>query len=459
MHDIQDWLSKPEGKTLEFKRDLSSPDKVIRTIVAFANGAGGTVLIGVTDRTRQVVGVPDPTMAEEQLANLISDRIEPRLVPELRVVRWRRTHMLLVEVYPSSSRPHWVKAEGNPGGVYVRVGSTNRKADTAQVEELRRVVRGRTFDEEPLPELGVEALDFKVASECFAPYRKLALGSLKSLQLTTTHQRREVPTVGGVLLFGVERLKLFPEAFIRAGCFAGTDKSRILDSTEIVDHPVLAIEQAVAFVLRHTSRPVEMEGLRGRAVHELPLAALREAVINAVVHADYAQRGSPLRVAIFADRVEVENPGGLPPGLTLEDIHQGVSKLRNRVLGRVFHELELIEQWGSGIQRMVSACAESGLREPAFAEMGTGFRVTLWRGQRAEPKLDEANQRIVAFVGQNPGVTTGQIAAHLGITARSTRDRLSRLLSLGLLVAVGTSERDPRRGFFLAQGGTKAQNA
>lgn len=133
MHDVQEYLTKPEGKTLEFKRELSSPDKVIRTIVAFANGAGGTVLIGVADRTRQVIGVPDPTLMEEQLANLISDRIEPRQVPELRILRWRRTHLLQIEVFPSSSRPHWVKADGMPGGVYVRVGSTNRKADPSQV--------------------------------------------------------------------------------------------------------------------------------------------------------------------------------------------------------------------------------------------------------------------------------------------------------------------------------------
>jgi len=449
MNNLQDWLIRAEGKTLEFKRDLSSPEKVIRTIVAFANGAGGSVLIGVTDGKRQVVGVPDPTKVEERLANLISDRSEPRLVPELRILRWRRTHLLQVEVFPSSCRPHWVKAQGMSGGVYVRVGSTNRRADPAQVEELKRLVRGRTFDEEPMPELSKEALDFRAASECFSQYRKLTPSSLKTLQLTTTHQRREVPTVGGVLLFGLERSKLFPEAFIRAGSFAGTDKSQILDSTEITDYPVRAVEQAVAFVLRHTSRRVEISGLRGHAVHEVPLAALREAVINAVVHADYAQRGSTLRVAVFADRIEVGNPGGLPPGLTLEDIRQGVSKLRNRVMGRVFHELELIEQWGSGIERMVSACAEAGLPEPTFAEIGTGFRVTLWRERQAEPKLDPVNQRILDFVRGSSGATTSQIATHLGITPRSTRDRLSRLLDLGLLVTVGTSDRDPRRGFFL----------
>jgi ATP-dependent DNA helicase RecG len=86
--------------------------------------------------------------------------------------------------------------------------------------------------------------------------------------------------------------------------------------------------------------------------------------LNAIVHADYAQQGAPIRIALFDDRIEIENPGLLPFGLTIEDIMQGVSKLRNRVIGRAFHELHLIEQWGSGIQRMTAACQEAGLEAP-----------------------------------------------------------------------------------------------
>jgi ATP-dependent DNA helicase RecG len=223
MTNLVDILRQHEGKTLEFKREISSPDKVMRTLVAFANGAGGALLIGVEDGSRKVVGVPAVTKTEEQLANLIADRIEPRLVPEIHVIPWRKTYVLAVEVFPSSIRPHYVKAVGFPTGVYVRVGSTNRQADAATVAELQRVVRGRSFDEEPLPELNSEALDFRVASECFKPVRRLTRQSLRSLQLTTSHQGGEVPTVGGLLLFGVDRLKHFPEAFLRAGCFQGTD--------------------------------------------------------------------------------------------------------------------------------------------------------------------------------------------------------------------------------------------
>lgn len=452
MLTLNDWLARPEGKTLEFKRDLSSPDKVIRTIVAFANGAGGTLLLGVEDKSRRVRGVPHPTQVEEQLANLIWDRIEPRLVPELQVVPWRKTYVLAVRVFPSPQRPHFVKRLGYPQGVYVRVGSTNRVSDPAQADELRRLVQGRSFDEEPVPGLNSEALDFRVAAECFAGIRRLRKGDLRGLQLLTRHQGREVPTVGGILLFGKNRLDTFPDAFIRAGRFAGKDKQTILDARDLKDYPVRAIEEALQFIQRNMRREIRVTGTRSAEAWEFPLVALREAVINAVVHADYGQRGMPLRIAVFDDRIEVDNPGGLPPGLTIEDIRQGVSKLRNRVLGRVFHELHLIEQWGSGIQRMSAACREAGMPEPVLEELGSSFRVTLLRQRRVPPQVDELNQRILDLLAQRPDLSPSQIAQGIGRTPRATRDRLSRLVELGLIVPVGSGPKDPRKVFRLAKG-------
>src|SRR5436309_8397986 len=170
--DLVEILKRPEGKTLEFKRDLSAPDGALRTIVAFANTAGGTLLLGVEDRTRHVRGVDEPLDLQERVANLISDTIAPRLVPEVEILPWRRTHVLAVQVHPSPTRPHYLAREGPEDGAYVRVGSTNRRADRPLVDELRRFARGEGFDEQPLPELNSEALDFRAASESFAPVRK-----------------------------------------------------------------------------------------------------------------------------------------------------------------------------------------------------------------------------------------------------------------------------------------------
>jgi ATP-dependent DNA helicase RecG len=301
--------------------------------------------------------------------------------------------------------------------------------------------------------VNTEALDFRAAAECFAEFRRLRKSDLRSLQLVTVHQGREVPTMGGMLLFGNDRLKHFPEAFIRAGCFAGRDKQTILDSRDITSYLVLAIQEALQFVRRNTRRALRVEQTRSTDAWEFPLVALREAIINAVVHADYGQRGMPIRIAIFDNRIEVENPGGLPPGLTIEDIRQGVSKLRNRVLGRVFHELHLIEQWGSGIQRMTGACHEAGLPEPQFAEIGSGFRVTFLREHQLEPGVDDLNLQIIALLRKQPDMSPSAIAGRIGRTPRATRDRLARLAELGLIVALGSGPRDPRKVYRLAKGG------
>lgn len=122
-------LKRHEGKTLEFKRDLSSPDGILKTLVAFANTAGGTVVIGVEDGSKNVRGVPDVLASEEKLASLVSDSIRPRLVPDIEVVPWRNLNVLAVQVYPSNTRPHYMQRLGPEDGVFIRLGSTNRRAD------------------------------------------------------------------------------------------------------------------------------------------------------------------------------------------------------------------------------------------------------------------------------------------------------------------------------------------
>jgi len=448
--DLVDLLRRPEGKTLEFKRDLSSPDGALKTIVAFANTAGGTLLVGVEDRTRHVRGVADALDLEERIANLVSDSITPRLVPEIEILPWRRTQVIAVQVHPSSMRPHYLKREGIDSGAYLRVGSTNRRADAEMLQELRRAARGESFDEQPMPGLDSEALDFAAASELFAPVRPLRRSDLETLRLLTDHQGRKVPTVGGVLLFGVDRERHFPDAWIQAGRFAGSDKSRILDRAEFRALPPRAIEDAIAFVEKHSMHGAEIGAVRRKERWNLPPVAVREAVINAVAHADYAQRGAPIRVSIFDDRLEIENPGLLPFGLTVEDLQHGISKLRNRVIGRVFHALGLIEQWGSGIQRMTAACRDAGLADPRLEEIAIRFRVTIFTRQVGRPALDDTDQAIVDALSDGGGRLTSEIAALIGLTPRATRTRLARLVGSGLLREVGTGPQDPKRRYFIA---------
>lgn len=321
-----------------------------------------------------------------------------------------------------------------------------------RVEELKRFSQNKTFDETPMPELGAEQINFEVASEHFNKIKLLTKKDLETLELVINYQGHKVPTVAGMLLFGHDRAKYFPQAWIQAGRFRGTNKTDIIDSTKIHTYPTIAIEEALRFIEKHAMQSLQIGRTTHQKVWNIPLKAIREAIINAVVHADYSQKGSPLRIAIFDDRIEIENPGLLPFGLTITDIKQGISKLRNRIIGRVFHTVGLIEQWGSGIQRIIHTTMEGGFPEPEFQELATHFRVTIYTAPTKPAMTDEVNQSILHVLKSHhqQGLSTHEIAKHIQLSTRATRNRLLKLIELGMVIEVASSAQDPNRLYFLA---------
>jgi predicted HTH transcriptional regulator len=427
-------VSMPEGKTLEFKRDISSPKNILKTLVAFANTAGGRLLIGVEDDTREVRGVENPLDEEERLCDLIADNITPRLVPNVELISIEDKTLLSVEVYPSGLRPHWMKKEGPDEGVYVRLGSTNRKADRELIAELRRTAAGTSFDEQPLQDKTVDDLNFEAASACFARHRKLMENDLESLRLVITHQGHLVPTVGGMLLFGKGREMIFPDAWIQCGRFVGKDKANIFDHIDIHEHLPVAVERVMEFLKKHAMRGADFSELRRKDVWSIPLTILREGLINAVVHADYSQRGAPIRVAFFDDRIEIENPGILLPGLTVEDMLQGVSKIRNHVIARVFRELDLIEQWGSGVRRMFSEAENLGLSQPEIIEVGMRVRLIVYLKESivAEIPVKATEQVIEQVTEQVSEQVTKQVRSLLFCLKNKPMGRKDAMQCIGL---------------------------
>ncbi len=316
---------------------------------------------------------------------------------------------------------------------------------------MQRFARGVSFDEEPLPNLNSEAIDFRVASELFADVRRLSSRDLDTLRILTPYHGKRVPTIGGMILFGKARLDHFPDAWIQAGRFGGDDKAHIIDHVNLTAPLARAIEEAVAFVEKHMSLGAAIGRVKRVDRPAVPAAALREAIINAVAHADYAQSGAPIRVSIFDDRVEIENPGLLPFGLTLEELPQGISKLRNRVIGRIFQELGLVEQWGSGVQRILATCKGAGLPPPRWEEIGNRIRVTLYTNPAGPVLAEGHDDKILRLLKSGNGMATREVAAAIGLTTRAARTRLAGLVERGLVREVGTSPKDPKRKYFLAR--------
>jgi len=449
---LESLLARSEGKTLEFKENCRPLHHIVRTAVAFANTAGGTLVLGVRDRTKEVVGLGDPLADEERLANAFAESIRPLLVPDIQVHAWRDRELIVVSV-PHAVGPYCILSEGPEAGVYVRLGSTNRRAGPELIAEIQRLARNVSFDEQPCSEMSSEDIDFRAASELFAAVsRPLTPAKQRSLGLLADCGGREVPTQGAVLLFGKTRSRLFPDATIRCARFAGTDTARFLDQCEIDEHLPVAVDRAIAFIERHTCQGIEIGRLRRRELPEYPPQAVREAVINAVVHADYSIGGAGTRVAIFDDRIEITNPGLLPFGMTLEAAVSGVSRLRNRVIGRTFRELGLIEQWGSGIGRMIAACTEAGLARPRFEEAGTNFRVTLFNDHVGVAARPGWHTQLMEYVAREGRVSTQDAARLWGTSDRTARSRLRKLVTDGVLAEVGAGPRDPRRVYVPSQG-------
>jgi ATP-dependent DNA helicase RecG len=454
---VETLLRRHEDKTLEFKLNVSSPDRVIATLIAFANSAGGTLVIGVKDGTRAVVGLDDPTGVEERLANLVADRIAPSLLVEIAVAPWRSTYLVVAEVFPSQLRPHFDRSLGTERGTYVRIGSTNRVADDQLRAELARGV-STTFDESPIPEAESGELDPGYAQHVLRRSATVTEQDLLAIRAMDRSPTGLHPTVGGYLLFRAEQEpSRMPDAWVHAGRFSGLDRRAIADSKRIDGRLFELVDRSLEFIDRSLDTTFAISGSRAehQVLRPLPIPALREAVVNAVVHADYRQRGAPIRVAVYSDRVEIENPGQLLPGLTVSDLFAGISRLRNRMIGRIFAERGYIEQWGSGVRRMVAACREVGLPDPEIEELFGLVRVTFRMTRVGEPLVTPREAEALALFSPNQGTSPAELAAGLGVSDRTARTLLGQLVAKGLAIVVGSGPNDPQRRFYVvAEHGT-----
>ncbi len=446
---LEELLSKNEGKTLEFKENTQSLQKIVQTVIAFANTAGGVLLIGVRNETKEVIGLSNVLQEEEKIANAIADSVTPLIIPKLQFCSWRGRDLLIVTVPYSPSLYH-LKSKGEAEGTFVRLGSTNRLADAHIIAEIRRLKEHTSFDQLPDCKFSADDFDFELAKEMFAAVGKtFTQAKAKTLELFIDYQSEIYPTKGGLLLFGKNRDKLFLDPLVRIIRFEGVTKNTAIDDQEIRSPLPQALEEILVFIRRHTSVRSSIKGLRREETPQYSPMLLREAAMNALVHADYANHRSPIQVAIFDDRLEMTNPGSLPFGLSLDSALSGVSQLRNKVLGRAFRELKLTEHWGSGLKRMLDTCRHQQIPMPKFEELDHFFRVTLY------PKLTKSipsaswQEPIFQYLQKHEKINAKIAQEIWKVTRRTTTTRLKEMCQEGLLAEISTSFKDPQKVFVL----------
>lgn len=240
-----------------------------------------------------------------------------------------------------------------------------------------------------------------------------------------------------------------PDQFIRyseviCGAFKGTDRSYIYDRKDIRDDLLSQLNESMGFIQKQLNVRSEIRGINRHDIYELPLAALREAVVNAIVHRDYSMRGTSVYVAVYDDRVEIENPGGFTAGVTKQNFGK-TSIRRNLILADLFHRMGKVERMGSGIRRMKSLMKQAGLKPPVF-EADTFFRTTFYREPKyalkapqstTQKTTQKATQKILEAIKQNPRTTRKELAVLVKLTEDGIKFHLGKLKKAKKLRRVG----------------------
>lgn len=462
-----------ESKTLELKESLpSQAERWVKTVVAFSNSAGGKLVVGVRD-DGEIVGVTNAQSVADSIANSIDDLIEPQVAPRIRVEELNGRDVVVMEVQPGTATPYHLRGRDLKRGTYVRVGATTRPADEAALRELALRGSSQSYDEQPCLDAAFDEEAARGLCDEMNRRRrdadrggKVTLRNLENWGLVKRVDGERVPTRALLLLTS----NPYRFARIQCGQFKGTTRTVFLDRREYAGPLYEQVDAAEDFVLRNIRLGARIEGLYREDYYELPPEAIREAIVNAVVHRDL-QANSCVQVALYDDRLEVTSPGPLFGGITIEQALDGATALRNPKVAEAFMQMDMFESWGTGLRRIRDACAAAGLPEPEFREIGNMFRVNIFRlrleipeaerpsaahgdasishGRPAPVPLEvfsrlsdneKAAVRIAAEVGR---VNTAMLFERAGIPKRSATRLLRGLSERGVLTWHGTSKTDP----------------
>lgn len=395
-------LLKGESENVEFKvQRPADSSKYLKTVVAFANGKGGTLVFGIDDKSHEVVGIPKENIFREMdaITESISDSCEPAIIPDIYLQTIDDKSIIMVEVSAGRQRPYYLKSKGIADGVYVRVAGTTRHADRDMTTEMYYEDEGRSFDmavrkdltvsdEEidalcrGMKEIAVKNAGTETAKQSVRDVTKnqlLSWGLLAETEDGAVH-----PTNGYVYLTGQDPFY----SMIQCGMFKGKTRAVFVDKREYTGPLWKQVEDAFQFVLRNIHLGSRLNGIYREDIYELPPDSIRELIINAFMNCSFLS-SSHIQVAIYDDRLEITSPGGLMPGVTIDRMKKGFSKIRNKALAHAFLYMNMIEEWGSGIPKLIREMKEQELQEPEFIDMESAFRVNLYRAKNFDTETVE----------------------------------------------------------------------
>lgn len=445
--DLLNLIKLGEGLNLEFK---ASAAHLGREICGMANGSGGRILIGVDDQGR-VVGVSHANRLKSEIQN-IARTMDPPLALDIHLVE----SVLVVTVPSGPNRPYSAN-----GLFYLREAANTQRMKRDELREFFFKEGLIRFDEQVCRKFDKDRDLDPRKYRAFARLSAIPKGMSRDDVLSNLHVlAAEGMTNVGSLLFAKDVGRFHLQASVICALFQGHTTTKILDKEVHRNGVLMDYENAITYLTSHLNTEYVIKGGPREEILELPEDALREAVLNAIAHRDYRSTAC-VQIHIFLDRVEISNPGGLVPGLTLQQLGR-VSRPRNALLFALMEKMELVENVGSGIKRMRDAMRMYGLESPLIEADESWFRITFRRKPQHEslagdthkptPKTTQkptqkairkprrqksVREKILREFARNPSLTREEMAMALGRSPNTIKEYLAKLKKEGRLMRKG----------------------
>jgi len=426
----------PEQQNIEYKQ--SWHDDYLKWVCGFANAQGGVIYIGKDDNGN-VVNVGDYKKLMDEIPNKIKNLLG--ITVEVNLNEEAGKHYIEIVIVPYSV-PISLR-----GRYYYRSGSTKQELTGASLNEFLLKKSGKTWDDVVEPRASFKDINEKTVATFLQASEKagrlpenedLSLPELfEKLRLTENGQLKRA----AIILFGKEPAKFYPNTFVKIGRFGKDDADLKFQETE--EGNLIVLLQSVLNQLNHKflTRSIEFEGMNRIEKGEYPVPAIREMLLNALVHRNYM--GAPIQIRVYDDKINIWNEGSLPDGLTLEALKRShSSRPRNPIVADVSFKGGYIDAWGRGTIKILETCRLADLPEPQMKEQDGGFIITLFRDNLTEEqliKLGLNNRQIksVMFVKEKGRITNSEYQTLNETSDRTAFRDLEELTEWGILVKEG----------------------
>ena len=423
-----------ENNNTEFKREFV--DEVKKTVIAFANTAGGKIYIGVDD-DGSAVGVSDPDDVMLKCSNAIRDAIRPDITMFVNysVETIANKQVVVIDVQRGTSIPYYLESKGiRPVGVYVRQGASSVPASETAILKMIKETDGDKYENARSIQ---QELTFNSAKKEFET-------DSVSFNEQTMRTLKLISDDGVYTNLGLLLSDQCPHT-IKAAVFEGTNKFVFKDRAEFNGSLLEQINSAYEYINRYNRTRSEFEGIHRIDIRDYPVEAIREALLNSVVHRDYAFSASIL-ISIFDDRIEIVSIGGLVRGITKDEIFMGLSVQRNEALANVFYRLNLIEAFGTGIPKIFRLYEGFNVK-PSIETSGNAFKIILPNTVSAKemisvakPKRSLTDDDILQAFRRTGVVTRSGIEEYANISQAGASRIVRRLLNEGKITKIGNGK-------------------